>query len=183
MKSESDCYRFMTKQTNLTFEIKTELPQLAAGEAVAVCIFEDDPNLSNASSAVLKAVENVILEGEFKGEEETSLLLHDAELRGALLLLGLGQHQMSNPATLRRATGTAVRQTRASHIKHLYFILPALNETELMTLAVAEGAVLGLYDGNFYQNQEEPASQLERLTLIATDASDALRAAIERGRI
>ncbi|PYS49593.1 MAG: leucyl aminopeptidase [Acidobacteria bacterium] len=173
----------MTKQSSLTLQIKTELPELAKGEAVAVCVFEGEPNLSNASGAVLKTVESVMRAGEFKGEDETSLLLHDAELRGALLLLGLGQHQTINTATLLRAAGTAARQARASRVKHLYFILPDINDRERIACAVAEGAVLGLYDGNFYQNREEPLPRLERLTLITTDASDALRAATERGRI
>ena len=172
----------MAKQNSLTFEIKTELPELAAGEAVAVCVFEDEPHLSTASGGALKAAENVTRNGEFKGEEETSLLLHDAELRGRLLLLGLGQRQTFNHATLLRAAGTAVRQARASRVQHIYFILPADND-ERMARAVAEGATLGLYDGNFYQNREESAPQLERLTLIATDASNSLRAATERGRV
>ncbi|HKC63086.1 MAG TPA: M17 family peptidase N-terminal domain-containing protein, partial [Pyrinomonadaceae bacterium] len=173
----------MTKQSSLTIEIKTELSQIAEGEAVAVCVFEDEPHVSNASGAVLKTVENVMREGEFKGEDETSLLLHDAESHSTLLLLGLGQHQTFNPSTLSRAAGTAARQARSSHIKHLCFILPSVNNDESMARAVAEGATLGLYDGNFYQNREEPQPQLERLTLIVGDASDVLRAATERGRI
>ncbi|MDQ3820765.1 MAG: leucyl aminopeptidase, partial [Acidobacteriota bacterium] len=173
----------MTKQSSLTIEVKTELPQLAEGEAVAVCIFEDEPRLSNIGGALLKAAEDVVRGGEFKGEEESSLLLHDAESHSTLLLLGLGQHQSVNHALLSRAAGTAARQSRSSHIKHLYFILPALNDSERAARAIAEGAALGLYDGNFYQNREEPQPELERLTLIAADESDALRSATERGRI
>lgn len=175
----------MANQNSLRFEFQTELPRLMAGEAVALCVFEGEPRLSGAHGDVLRAVENVVREGEFKGEAETSCVLHDAEPGDArtLLLLGCGERNEADAATFSKAAATATRLARSLRIKSLTFILPDLQDEERTARAVAEGATLGLYENSFYQRQEEPVTQLERVTLVVSAASDALKAGVERGRI
>src|SRR5436853_6441086 len=176
----------MANQNNLKFELKTKLPQLAEGEAVAVCVFEGErQQLSGASDGVIQTIENVMQSGEFKGEEETSLVLHDAELGGAhtLILLGCCKQSDECLSSFSKAAATAVRMGRSSHIKHLYFILPTINDEEHAVRTLVEGATLGLYDNGFYQHQEESIPQLEKLTLIVSNESDTLLMEAERGRI
>jgi leucyl aminopeptidase len=176
----------MAKEKNLKLEIIKELPRLRESEALALCVFEDEPQLSGASGDVLKAIERILRDGEFKGEAETSFALHDAELREAqtLILLGCGKNDGAADSHLfSKAAATAVRMARSSHVRHLYFVLPGVHDGERTARAAAEGATLGLYDNGFYQHRDEPEPQLEKLTLIAAGLNGALRAEVERGRI
>ena len=185
MKAAPFGYLLMANQNSLKFELQTELPRLMEGAPVALCVFEDEARLSGATGDVLAAIERVMRAGEFKGEAESALALHDSELKGArnLLLLGCGKHKDSNPSTFSRAAATAVRMARSSRLKHLSFVLPKVDDEEPTARAVAEGATLGLYENSFYQRRQETAAQLEKLTLIVSDASDSLHSATERGRI
>ncbi|HYJ46409.1 MAG TPA: M17 family peptidase N-terminal domain-containing protein, partial [Pyrinomonadaceae bacterium] len=176
----------MANQNGLTFEIKKGLPPQDSGEAVAVCVFEGEPRLSSASDDILEVVEEVMRSGEFKGEAEASLVLHNAEKRGArtLILLGFGKHGGDSSAQLSRAAATALRRAREARVHHLYFIIPAVSDEGRMARAIAEGATLGTYDNDFYQEHEEPASRLSGFTIVTAGADPReLHAEVERGRI
>jgi leucyl aminopeptidase len=171
----------------LKIEIKSELAPAAEGEAVAVCVFTDEPRVGFApDDAVYGIVDSLLRDGEFKGEAETSLLVHAASLNGdgarRLLLIGLGLHADFDAQALHRATATAVRRAREGHIKHLHFITVAPDGASHMTRALVEGAVTGLYDNAFYQTHED-ANALESLTIITSERSAKLHEEIERGRI
>ena len=177
----------MTNQPTPIIEIKSGLAPPAEGEAVAVCVFTDEPRAGLAPGDELQPiVDKLIRDGEFKGEAETSLLLHTASLNGGgarrLLLIGLGAHADFDAKTFSRAAAMAVRRARASHIKHLHFITPAPDGVPLMTRALVEGALMGLYDNAFYRKHEDETS-LEKLTIITPERSAKLHEEIERGRI
>ena len=130
----------MTTNRSLSVELSAALPEDARA-TVAVGVFTDDPRLpaAEALGGRLRALcERVVAEGEFEGEEETTLLLHAAasgegdesrggesggETRGALrvLLVGLGPRADSGASVLRRAAGAAVR---AAHTRALSFVVP-----------------------------------------------------------
>ncbi|HEX8651208.1 MAG TPA: leucyl aminopeptidase [Pyrinomonadaceae bacterium] len=174
----------------LTIQLATEIPPPQANEAVAFCIFTDEPqcpSLALEDEAARQTVEAVIRDGEFKGEDGTSLLLHatDAAHGGSrrLLLIGLGAHADFDIPALSRASGMAARQAQDARVKHLYFILPAPGDEKRMTRAVVEGACLGLYDGGLYQNREEEKPVLERLTIIVSGHAGGIEGEVERGRI
>src|SRR5919107_389490 len=101
----------MSRQTNLRIETAAALPaQTGASETVAVGVFADDPRLGAADAldaALRELCERVTADGEFRGEEETTLTLHAAAEAGAggesgtdagragsprVLLVGLGSH-------------------------------------------------------------------------------------------
>ena len=171
----------------MNIEIKSELAQPAEGEAVAVCVFTDEPRVDFApDDEVYGIIDNLIREGEFKGEAETSLLFHAASLNGdvarRLLLIGLGAHSDFDAKTLHHATAMAVRRAREGHIKHLHFITLPTDGTPHLTRALVEGAVAGLYDNAFYQKHEDER-QLESLTIITSERSAKLHEEIERGSI
>jgi leucyl aminopeptidase len=174
--------------SNLIIETSTELPQPAAGEAVAVCVFTDEPRVGfTVDDGVRDLVNSLARDGEFKGEAETSTLLHTASANGdgarRLLLIGLGAHADLETRTLGHAAAMAVRRARASHIKHLHFIMPSSDDALRTTRIIAEGALLGLYDNTFYQKKREDTTMLEKLTLVSSETSDELPREIERGRI
>src|SRR5207248_2803609 len=126
--------------------------------------------------------------GEFKGEEEATLLIHVAGERAdesrRLLLVGLGSHADFTRAALRRAAAVAVRAARASRSRALHFVLPQSGEPSRGALAaLAEGAHLGLYDNGFYQKEdEEDGPPLERLNVVCAGDVEGSREELERAR-
>jgi leucyl aminopeptidase len=179
----------MTNQNRLSIEVTKTLPQTAAGETVAVCVFTDEPRTSPTPDNELNAVvDNLLRAGEFKGDAETSLLLHAGSTNGSagarrLLFVGLGAHADYDASVSSRAAAVAVRRARESRIKHLYFVTPSVSEAKRSTRALAEGAVTGLYDNAFYRKREDVETPFEKLTIISGEANDELKAEVERGQI
>jgi leucyl aminopeptidase len=177
----------MKNWNTLQIEIAEHIPEQSRDEALAVSVFEHDGEIVVPDNALQRACEQIVRDGEFKGEEGTSVLFHTQEGgRGArrLLLLGLGARSDFNPAVLSRAAGMAVRQARAARVKRLSFLLPTVEESRAaMARAASEGASMGLYENDFYQHHEEEPIALERFTVITSEADTGLRAELERGRI
>ncbi|HKS28994.1 MAG TPA: leucyl aminopeptidase [Pyrinomonadaceae bacterium] len=174
----------MNDTRQLQIELSERLPELSQDAAVAACVFEDGS--VEASEAFIKsACERLLQDGEFKGEEETSLLFHSQDAEGArrIMLLGAGPRAAFDASVLRRAAGMAVRQARAAGIRRLSLLLPGPANDKALSRAATEGAVLGLYENDFYQNHEEQSRPLETLTIVAGEVNEELRAEVERGRI
>ncbi len=174
----------MKNSTSLTIETSAGMPAPGAAEALALCVFTDEPRVTGEGAEAL--TENLLLDGEFKGEAETTLLLHTQQAGGEtlrLLMVGCGAHDDLTQAALSRAAGMAVREAHAAHLKHLNFLLPASDNEAATARAVAEGALMGMYEGDFYQSAEEDEARLEKLTIVVSQTSDALQAEFERGRI
>ncbi len=174
----------MADENFLAIELSAKLPPDA--DAVAVCVFEDEPGAADGELGEL--VESFRRDGEFKGEEGTSMLVHAAGTNGArrLLVVGLGERADFDAGAMSRAAAAAVRRARAGRIRQLNFVLPSSGDGRRMIRAASEGASLGLYDNAFYQKREDEA-KLETLNLVSTEAdaeqTDALLKEIERGRI
>lgn len=160
----------MKNRNHLEIKVTAGIPE--EDEAIALCVFKGEK---------LEA----LAEGEFEGEDETSLLFHARDERGArrTLLVGLGARSDFDASVLRRAAGACLRQARAARIRRLSFILPTLDDKQALARAVAEGATLGLYENDFYQHQEEAGALVESLSLVVDGARDSLRAAVARGQI
>jgi leucyl aminopeptidase len=176
----------MKTENTPSIKLATEIPAPATGEAVAALVFEDEPRASDRLDELHNIVEELLRSGEFKGEAETSLLLHVSMQGGAarrLLLAGLGAHRDFTPRVLTQAAGMLVRQARSAQIKHLHFVLPSSDDEANFARALAIGAVLGFYENDFYQNHEEETPALESLSLVVSENNDALRAEIERASI
>ncbi len=177
----------MNNQKSLTVEITNEIPGHAQADMLAVCVYENDAARSNARGERLRAVEAFISEEDFKGEEETSLVVHLAGESGArrrLLLLGMGRHEgIDDGRALSRAAATAVRQAKDAHAAHVHFVVPACDDEECAVRAVAEGAILGTYENDFYQQHDVDAHAVERFTIVVSEIVDGLREAVEQSRI
>ncbi|HEY9405419.1 MAG TPA: leucyl aminopeptidase [Pyrinomonadaceae bacterium] len=183
----------MPSSKTLQVELADEHADGAAADATAFCVFTDAPHLSvnaNADDALCRAIENLLRAEEFKGEAGDALVMRvsDAGMRqGArrVLLVGLGSREDFYPDALRRASGVAVRRAREARVKHLRFVPPDAargNASELVRV-VAEGARLGFYENDFYQQRdEEDESTLEHFTIVAAP-DEHLRLSLERARI
>jgi len=184
----------MPPSKTLQVELTDEHAPDATPDATAYCIFTDEPRLSPAQTPddpARRTVEDLLRAGEFKGEADDTLIIHTSDAgtpphcARRVLLVGLGSHKDFYPDGLRRASGVAVRSAREARVRHLQFVLPGVehgNASELVRV-VAEGAHLGFYENDFYQQHEEgDQPTLEQFT-IAAAPDDQLRAALERARI
>jgi leucyl aminopeptidase len=184
----------MSDKLSLTVELSDKLPA-AARETLAVGVFTDGERLPAAESLggdLRGLCERVVSEGEFKGEEETTLLLHAGvggaaagKAAGALrvLLVGLGSRADCDASALRRASGAAVRAARS---RSLSFVVPDAGgePSRARVRALAEGAHLGLYENDFYRNKEgDDEPRVERLTLVGVGDSEDLSEELERARV
>ncbi|HEV7905985.1 MAG TPA: leucyl aminopeptidase [Pyrinomonadaceae bacterium] len=166
-------------------------------DATAFCVFKDEPRLSVAATfdaGLRGTIESLLHAGEFKGDEDEATLIHFAEAAGAgrklLLLVGLGSRADFESAVLRRAAGIAVRSAREARVKHLRFMLPDVVDgdgSELLR-AAAEGAHLGSYENDFYQQRDEtedgqPTLEQFSIASAASASNEEARAALERARI
>src|SRR5215207_958272 len=178
----------MSRQTSLTVELGAALPAAGgAGGAAAVGVFADEPRLPEALDGHLRELcERVTSEGEFRGEEETTLLIHAPAGDGGVrrvLLVGLGPRGDFDAGVLRRAAGAAVRAARPARTSTLHFVVPVGSvEVGRGVRALAEGAHLGLYENGFYQKKDENESpRLERLTIVG--AGEGAGEELERARV
>jgi leucyl aminopeptidase len=181
----------MSRQTSLSVELGAALPATnEAGAGVAVGLFADEPRLpeTEALGGDLRALcERVTAEGEFKGEAETTLLIHApaGDGRGGVrrvLLVGLGSRADYDTKAMRRAAGTVVRAARSARTRTLHFVVPSPSDAAGAIRALAEGAHLGLYENGFYRKKEEDeAPRLEHLTLVG--AGEGLGEELERARV
>lgn len=168
----------------LNIETTIVFPKPEAGEVVALCVFQDETQSDGGEVAHL--IKNTVAEGEFKGETETSSLIHAIGVDGLarrFILIGCGAHTDLTPNVLSHAAGLAVRDANAAQIKRLHFLMPKGVPEARMAQAVVEGAVLGSYDGGLYKSDDEGHGHLEQFTLIISQATDDVRTAITRGRI
>jgi leucyl aminopeptidase len=179
----------MSRQTSLSIELSAALPATnEAGAGVAVAVFADEPRLPETLEGSLRELcERITAEGEFKGEEETTLLIHAPADEGGggvrrVLLVGLGSRADFDAGVLRRAAGAVVRAAKSARTRTLHFVVPTSKDAASAVRALAEGAHLGLYENGFYQKKEEDESpQLEHLTLVGAGAG--FGEELERARV
>jgi leucyl aminopeptidase len=180
----------MSRETSLSVELGGAVPATdEPGGAVAVGVFADEPRLPEKLDGDLRELcERVTAEGEFEGEEETTLLVRapagDGQARGLrrLLLVGLGARADFDAATMRRAAAVAVSAARAARTSALHFVVPSSSDAAGSARALAEGAHLGLYENGFYQKKDgDEPPRLERLTIVG--AGEASGEELERARV
>lgn len=196
-----------TKEDSLQVDLADEIESEKAGAVVAVGIYQNERNLPDALRRALPEwvrtlCEGALESGEFDAEESASeLILAGGESVGGdggaasssnrrLLLVGLGARADFTLRGLRRASSVAVRAAQEAKARELQILMPrAFETTDASALAdaiysIADGAIAGTYENDFYKNKtDDETSALERVTVIAREANEAGRAAIERARI
>src|SRR2546423_4747983 len=130
----------MSELQSLSVEIAAELPPASTRDVIAVCVLQDEPELSNAGGEIHNIVAAVMNDGDFKGEAESTLLVHAATAEGPrrMLLIGMGKHGDDDPNELRRVAATAVRQARDAKAKRLIFVVPVCPNENIVVRALAQ---------------------------------------------
>ncbi|MDT7603275.1 MAG: leucyl aminopeptidase [Acidobacteriota bacterium] len=177
----------------LNVRLAAEVAPPQPRDITALCVFGShahDAELCGATGATLAAVRGLIHDGDFKGEEGETLVVHAPIDEGArrLLLVGTGarEDERDEARALRRAAATAVRRATEAKAHRLFFILPTPGDRARNARAVAEGALLGSYANDFYQSRDdEDEATLAEFVVISDESDERARMTeeIERGRI
>jgi leucyl aminopeptidase len=163
----------------------------AVCDLLAVPVFEGETGAGSAFEALDRATGGiagtVLASGEFKTELHKTCLIHRPQglQARALLLIGAGRRQESNPARLRELAGTAVRRARSAACRSAAFRIPAgFPHGEAFRVA-AEGALYADFEPDSYKTRDRPTHDVESLLLYAEDKADARAAgeAIARGTV
>jgi leucyl aminopeptidase len=161
-------------------EIETDL--------LVIPVFDDDtlgdePDLNDASGGEIDAAR---ARGEFKSKP---FELFVTPVRGwkapRIALIGLGPRKEMSPDRLRRVAATAVLAGRQRGLRRIAILHRSDSgvAAELAAQVLAEGAILGNYDGASYRTIDPPRVWLDSVTLrISGDARAAARG-LERGKV
>lgn len=164
----------------LQIELAVKLPHPDKDDIVAVCVFADEPRVPAFDGT--DQIAAIIAETEFAGDEDTSRLVHQSDsgsLGRRIALIGCGEHADAGRHSLHRAAGTAVRVARGAQTGRLFFVMPAGHDSNDDLAAAVEGAVMGVYENNFYKKKEGKQPRLDAMTIVTAnaDATDVVRTA------
>lgn len=145
--------------------------------ALIVNIFEDTKKPTGSAEVVDEALGGTIGQlmscGEIQGKKSELTLIHTFGRIAAdrILVLGLGKRTEFSANTIREVTGDACRFLESKSITAACTVahgdsLPGLNP-QSVAQAIAEGAVLGLYEFNLYLNPERNGNNnFTELTIV-----------------
>lgn len=150
------------------------------------------PVLLSTSDAVAKAAAKVLGTGEFKAALGETVLLHSpAGLKAErLLLVGLGKAKSLSADEIRKGAGTAVRAAKPLGLREVAIAFPedhALSDehvdalpAQLMSRALAEGAIVGEVDYDTYKSDRKDRS-VNSLAILAKRTEKSAQTEIQQG--
>src|SRR5882757_8839552 len=167
--------------------ITLETKPFAALETAALVsyVFEEtDPvqgRIGEIDQAAAGLVRELAKSGELTGKMLEFTLVHTpAGLKAArLLLVGAGNREQSNSATLRKIAGAALRYLKARSVKNFALLVREGHATEEAAQAIVEGAVAANFETDKYKTDKKNDKDTE--TVLLAGFSDAERAAGEKG--
>ena len=157
-------------------------------EFLVLPVFEDDvlaheTELDTASGGEIAGART---RGEFKGAPYELFTPAGRGWKAArVALVGLGRRRDFSVDRLRRAATTGALAARQRRLRRLAIVLgaglPAASGDAVQ--ALAEGAVLGNFDGASYKTSDPPRVWLDEVQLRVEAESAAVQQAAERGRV
>ncbi len=163
-------------------------------DLIVVNLFEGVTQPGGATGAVDRAlggaVRDLIAGGDFKGKLDETAVLYP---RGAIparrvLIVGLGKADEFNLDRVRRVSATAARRARDLGARRFATIVHGAGigglEAESAAQAVAEGALLGLYEFNRHKAPPEDQRQVAEMAVVEFDAGrlPAIEAGVRAGQ-
>jgi leucyl aminopeptidase len=165
-----------------------------AADALVTWVFEPDKAQGTDPKTILQgavaeldqaaggALARLAAAGELTGKMLEMTLVHFAPGLAAdrVLLVGAGKREKFGTAELRTLISAAVRYLKARSVKRLAFLARETHRDAASAEAIAEGLLLGDFDGDKYRTEKKGAA-VESAVLLGFDA--AAQAAVDRGRI
>ncbi len=177
--------------------VKTGHIEQEAADAVLLSHWESDNAPTGDTAAVNTALKGrlgaLLKSGEFAGKLGQVSILHVApgeRLRAKrVVLVGLGKRKEGSPEKIRQALGKAAKAIRDLGAKS--FATPVHGLANGITpaaaaQAMAEGALLGLYQFTTYRTeQKNETKSIQRMTIVAGDAKSlpAVREGVRVGQV
>ena len=163
-------------------------------DTVIVNLFEEAMLLGGATAAVDKALDSHISElirdmpGCGKYGETTVIHTFGAIGAKRIILLGMGKESEITFDKVRALMAVAMRTARKLHSQNVATIIhSASNKLEVCQAAqaVAEGAVMGLYQFTCYKTSQNDNPYIQKLLLIETNTAniDAITNRVQSGKI
>jgi leucyl aminopeptidase len=150
----------------------------AAARADALIVFggEDKPvSLGLACDATLSELQ---ASGECKGKSGEFTVLHNPPGLNARRLVVAGLGKQSDTASIRKASGAAVRHLKSKECRRVAIWLGEGQQSPAMIAAATEAAMLGDYEPD--RLKSEPSKGLESLEVLAPDAPGEAESAFAR---
>lgn len=159
-----------------------------------VYIFEESTTLTGATKTINNIIKNrisaLINDGEVRGKYAEMTVIHnfgDFPPR-KVMIVGLGKQVDLNLDKIRQIAALAVQHCRKCCTKNVVTTLSSLDDTlatDVVTAALVEGALLGLYNFEIYKSKKDPQTVLEQLWIAEPDEQKAKTMAhgIKKGRV
>lgn len=176
----------------MQIEVATGNIQDTDVQALAVAVFKDE----KAADGFLKEldgpcggiIKSVFDSEELVGKEGETAFIHLSENNKSkarrLLLIGVGERSEYTRASVSEMAGTAVRTLRGKNIKSIAVVPRLDGDHEDTAAAVAEGAVMAVFDLDKYRTVDKEEKQIERLAVFIDGANaKAIDSGIKRGQI
>jgi leucyl aminopeptidase len=160
--------------------VKAQAAEVAA-DAIIVLEWQGSP-----APAFQKALADLYTSGEIKGKPQEFTLVHRLEGFKArrVLIAGAGPLEKFDVSALRKLAGSAVRFLKGKGLETLAFSLDDSTGTPAHLAAAAEGAILGLWEPDYFKTDTtEKDKPISSITFAAQSTSPALESALNRGRI
>jgi leucyl aminopeptidase len=178
----------------MQIQVSSGAPSAVRAGALVVPVFADG-RLDGAAAALDAelggAIAEVLASGEIKGNANEFALVRASfgEVK-RVLIVGLGNRDKFEIASLAKYAGTAVRHLGKRNAKSIAFALPleARHRTSDAAAALVEGALAGTIDSTTYRTEPDKPIVLEAVHVLQSAGSHefdrgALERGVERGRI
>ncbi len=163
-------------------------------DTIILNLFEGEMLLSGATGAVDKTLNShlsgIIQDMPGCGKYGETTVVHTFAAIGAkrIILLGLGKESEITVDKVRALMAVAMRTARKVHSKTIATMIHhATDKLEpcLSAQAVVEGAVMGLYQFNYYKTGKSDNCNIEKMVIIENDSAraEAIKKRIHEGKI
>ena len=164
--------------------------QLEAGALVSYAFEQEKPiegALAELDKAAGGALARLAESRELTGKSlEMTLLHYPAGVKAErLLVVGAGKKEKCSAAELRKLAAAAARYLKARSVRRLAFLAREDDRTAIGAEAIAEGLLLGEFEGDKYKSEKkEPAPGIDAAALAGWDgaARSAGEQGLERGK-
>lgn len=169
----------------MKFSVASSIPKI---DTIFQFVFQPDDHKKFTfaskyfSAESKKHVENLVKEGDFKGEEGEMIPLFFKENSKRLILVGLGKEKEATLESLRKAAGSLASYIRRYQIKEVGFILPDIAKVKFNEVveAITLGFRLGGYQfTDFVSEKSKKSFPVETLTFVTSQKSSSVLQAAE----
>ena len=152
-----------------------------------VGIFEgeqDFPHSKELEPEVFISVKELLENKEFRGIFGSSILVYTLGkgLMKKIMLIGLGKRKKFTNESARISAGKAAQKARELSLEE-FSILPFSNIDEDLIEAMAEGIALALYSFDKYRESQEPATKIEKVSILIDSDSPRFQSVADKANI